>query len=423
MADAGSRAQPHELLRRYQAELEHSVLPFWLRHAVDHERGGLYTCIGDDGKLLSEDKYMWSQLRALWTFSSVHRHLGPRKDGGQPDDFLAVADGIFRFVMQHGRDQEGAWRYALHGDGNELEGAVSIYTDGFAIYGLAEYARVRPQEAAALEAALATFERVEPLLRRPGSFPSAPYPIPEGVKAHGISMIFAIAFFELARVLGERDHPAAGRVMEACRWHAEQIMTVFRRPERKLVLEFMGTDDEELDSPRGRAVVPGHAIESMWFIIHVYQHLGDEQRVREALEVIRWHMGIGWDPVYGGLLLARDAADVAAGRPAGEGEPWWPFADAKLWWPQTEALYALLLAFELEGDPDDLRWFEQVDDYAQRHYPVPVHGEWTQKLDREGRPFQTTVALPVKDPFHLPRALVYCVLSLRRQLGLPGGGH
>ena len=405
-------------LARYERELHGSVLPFWLRHAVDRERGGLYTCIRDDGGLITEDKYMWSQLRALWTFSAVHRHLGPRPD------CLEVADGIFEFVMAHGRDEAGAWRFALTGAGGELQGANSIYTDGFAIYGLTEYARVTPEAVAAagpgdaapqsaLAAALATFERIEPLLRAPGSFPSAPYPIPPHLKAHGISMIFSIAFLELGKLLEERGHEAAGRVLDAALWHAEQIMTVFRRPEERLVREFMGLDDRPDASRQGAAVVPGHAIESMWFMLHAYGHLegrraGARERIEQAIECIGWHVQLGWDEEYGGLILARDAEG---------GEPWWPFAHSKLWWPQTEALYALLLAYESSGDPGDLAWFERVDEYAFKHYPVPVHGEWTQKLTREGKPFTSTVALPVKDPFHLPRALLYCILALRRLVG------
>ena len=38
-----------------------------------------------------------------------------------------------------------------------------------------------------------------------------------------------------------------------------------------------------IDSPQGRAIVPGHAIESMWFMIHIYAHWGDQQRINEAV--------------------------------------------------------------------------------------------------------------------------------------------
>ena len=95
-------------------------------------------------------------------------------------------------------------------------------------------------------------------------------------------------------------------------------------------------------------------------------------------------------------------------------QPWWRFADAKLWWPHTESLYALLLAYEYSREPWCLEWFTRVHDYAFEHYPVAAHGEWTQRLDRTGKPFSETVALPVKDPFHLPRALILCIDVLQR---------
>jgi len=73
-----------------------------------------------------------------------------------------------------------------------------------------------------------------------------------------------------------------------------------------------------------------------------------------------------------------------------------------------------LLAYEISGEAWCLDWFERVHNYAFGHYPVPGHGEWTQKLDRRGDKFTDTVALPVKDPFHLPRALIYCIEVLER---------
>lgn len=383
-----------ELLGRYRRELLESVVPFWTKHAVDDAHGGLLTCIRDDGRLITTDKYMWSQLRALWTFSALCNHLGERPE------WRAVADGIYRFVSAHGRDADGHWVFALRRDGAPHTGATSIYTDGFAIYGLTEYARLTGSDEA-LALARETFERTAARLARPG-YPSAPYPIPEGVKAHGIAMIFALAFFELAALTGD------GGIMAAAERQARDVMEVFRRPERLLVYEFVADDGALLDSPRGRAVVPGHAIESMWFMIHIYRHLGDAERVAQAVEAIGWHLPLGWDEEHGGLVLARDAEG---------GEPWWPFADSKLWWPHTEALYALLLAYEESGAPWCLEWFDRVDAYAFSRFPVPGAGEWTQKLTRDGQPFEDTVALPVKDPFHLPRALLYCVLTLERLAG------
>ena len=50
--------------------------------------------------------------------------------------------------------------------------------------------------------------------------------------------------------------------------------------------EFVGLDNVLLDTPQGRSIVPGHAIESMWFMIHIYRRVGDQTRLQQAVETI-----------------------------------------------------------------------------------------------------------------------------------------
>lgn len=381
-----------DLLAIYRAELLERTVPFWLEHAIDWDNGGILTCISDEGQVLSTDKYMWSQLRAIWTFSALYNKIEARTE------WLDVARHIFNFVKGCGRDDDGQWVFCVDQAGNILQGATSIYADGFAIYGLTELARATG-DSEAIDLALQTYQNVQQRLAAPDSYQTDPYPLPEGVKAHGISMIFSQVFSELGYLLNRQD------IIDASLHHAREVMDVYRRPNRKLLFEFASLDNSLINSPRGRAVVPGHAIESMWFMIHIFQRLGNDERIRQAIETIKWHIEFGWDEEYGGILLARDAEG---------GDPWWSFADSKLWWPHTESLYALLLAYQISGQPWCLDWFERVHNYAFSHYPVPGHGEWTQKLDRRGQKFTQTVALPVKDPFHLPRGLIYCVQVLER---------
>lgn len=387
-----------DLLAIYRAELLERVVPFWLKHAIDQQHGGILTCIADDGTVLSTDKYMWSQLRAIWTFSALYNRVARRQE------WLDVARHIFDFVKRCGRDEEGCWVFAVDEDGRLLQGATSIATDSFAIYGLTELARATGDQEA-VDLALETYHSVQRRLARPGSYGLAPYKMPENARAHAVSMIFALAFHELGRFLGDEA------IIEAALHHAGQVMDVFLRPERRLLYEFVSLDGSLLPSPQGRVIVPGHAIESMWFMIHIYRRVGDEARIRQAVEAIRWHLEFGWDEEYGGLFHARDAEG---------GQAQWPFPEAKLWWPHTEALVALLMAYEHSRKPWCLEWFERVHDYAFSHFPVAEHGEWTQKLDRRGHKLTETVALPVKDPFHLPRALILCTDVLQR-LGEKGG--
>ena len=381
-----------DLLAIYRAELLERTVPFWLNHALDWQRGGICTCIADTGEIFSTDKYMWSQLRAIWTFSALYNQIDARPE------WLDAARHIFQFAQQYGRDPQGRWVFAVDAQGNVLQGATSIYADGFAIYGLTEFARATGSQEA-IDLALATYENVQQRLAQPGSYETAPYPLPDGVKAHGVSMIFSLVFHELGLLLNDETILAAGK------YHAEEVMTAFLPPDQRLLYEYVYLDNSLIDSAQGRAIVPGHAIESMWFMIHIYQYWGNAERLAQATTAIQWHMEYGWDKEFGGILLSRDAAG---------GNPWWPFADTKLWWPHTEALYALLLAYEQSREDWALAWFEKVHDYAFSHYPVAGYGEWTQKLDRQGRPFTQTVALPVKDPFHLPRALINVIQVCQR---------
>jgi N-acylglucosamine 2-epimerase len=188
---------------------------------------------------------------------------------------------------------------------------------------------------------------------------------------------------------------------------AETVMTAFRRPELKALLEYVSLDNQVVfDIPAGRAMVPGHAIESMWFMIHVYRHFGNKERIFEAIETMRWGLEKGWDPEYGGIFLGIDIE--------GKEPPYWKNPDTKIWWVFSEALYAMLLAYEYTRESWCMEWYWKVHDWAFSHFPVKEHGEWTNKLDRKGNKIDRLIALPVKDPFHLPRALILCIDVLKR---------
>ena len=55
-----------------------------------------------------------------------------------------------------------------------------------------------------------------------------------------------------------------------------------------------------------------------------------------------------------------------------------------------------------------------MHEYCFTHYPVPEHGEWYRNLTREGEPSSDVIVMPVKDPFHLPRNLIYSIDVLDR---------
>lgn len=378
-----------DLLLQYRHELINNVIPFWTKYAVDWENGGLNTCITDEGKVLSDDKYMWSQLRAIWAFSALYNRIERRQE------WLDIALHVFEFVKEYGRDNDGNWVYSVSSDGVVIKGAISIYTDGFAIEALMELARATGSKEA-IQMATETYHNVKKRLSRPGSYPTAPLPIPQGSKSHGIAMIFSKVFNDLGNYLNNVE------IIEESHILSNEVMDVFRRPERKRIFEFVNLDNTLMTAQPGFTNVPGHALESMWFMIHIYQQSGQQIRVQQAIESIRWHIELGWDDVYGGVVAALDA----------DGSFWENQSDHKLWWVQAEALYSLLLAYSVSKDTFFLDWFMRVHDYTFNHYPVPRFGEWFQRLDREGNHVKNIVALPVKDPYHVIRSLMNCIAIL-----------
>jgi N-acylglucosamine 2-epimerase len=90
----------------------------------------------------------------------------------------------------------------------------------------------------------------------------------------------------------------------------------------------------------------------------------------------------------------------------------------KLWWVHSEALYALVLAFEHTRDPWFLDAYWKYHEYVFRTFPNPdpAIGEWIQIRDRAGRPEDKVVALPVKDPYHITRAFMHLAKSLQRMI-------
>jgi N-acylglucosamine 2-epimerase len=381
-----------KLYEQYRSLLLDGVVPFWLKYGIDWDQGGVLSCMNEDGSPVSGDKFMWSQARSVWTFAALYNRVEKRPE------FLKVAKNSVRFLLEHGRDDQGRWIYHTDRAGKVIEGATSIYTDCLAVYGLSEYYRAL-NDPDILAVALATFERVRRRIEEPDFTETAPYPLPRGWKNHGVPMIMTETTGELAQTTGDN---ALAVLADS---YAARVMDHFVRPARKILLEFLTDQYEELPPNAGTFVMPGHAIESMWFVLHRAQRRRDQDLADRAAEVIRWHLEKGWDQEYGGIFLGIDA----------EGhQPFLPHADKKLWWPHTEALYALLLAHHLTCAKWCAEWYDRVHAWSFSHFPMPEAGEWRQRLTREGKPTTEVIALPVKDPFHLPRVAILIMQLLKK---------
>lgn len=376
-----------ELYSQYKSTLTDEVIPYWLKYAVD-KSGALNNCLAEDGTVLSKDRYIWSQGRALWTFSAMYNRMEKKAE------YLNTAHGLFEYLRGISETIDGLWNYRYDDAGNVVEGPISIYVDGFVMAGMTEYYVATGNETAK-QIALKIYQNTLNCLENPGHVSVAPYVIPEGLKTHGVNMIFSFFYYCLGRALDRDDIKREGIAL------ADEVLNRFYVEKKDAVLEFIGTDGSFSDTPEGRSCVPGHVIECMWFLINIFEDANEPQKIQKCCRLIRRHIELGYDN-GGGVLLAIDID--------GKEPVFWNKPTFKPWWVQLEVLVATAYAYKHTCD----KWFEdmhlKIKDFAFSHYPNG-YGDWYNWLDKDGN-IAESAALPVKDPFHLPRALMYlCKLA------------
>lgn len=143
------------LRNEVRQELENDILPFWMEKMTDSGRGGFYGRI-DGGDTLHADAPKGAILNAriLWTFSAAYRIL-------RRPEYLDTATRAKRYLIDRFYDKDfGGVYWSLDADGNPLDTKKQIYAQGFAIYGLGEYARATGDDEA-LDYAVRLFNLIE----------------------------------------------------------------------------------------------------------------------------------------------------------------------------------------------------------------------------------------------------------------------
>ena len=398
----------------YMNLLQDDFLPYWKQYD-DTEHGGVLNCISNDGtKLISEDKFSWSQGRYVWmlaeTLELAEQGLLPRVN---PEEVREALERSRAFARQCISDDHRVY-YLLDRAGNPKpepgtgELHASIFSDTFIIIGLANAMRVTGSTED-LEALTKLYASVVDRIRS-NSFLTVPYAIPEGYESHSIPMILLNTSVEYARALenaAPEQTDAIRLADETAATCAKKIENTFLNKEMGLLREYVSTAENYEERLQDRHVNPGHAIEDVWFLLDQAER-ADTQSVMLAWtkDVARTSWKLGWDSEHGGLLRY---VDKDGGKPQGTtsgsqfedliSDTW----DTKLWWPHSEALYTFLRLYSLTGEAEDAEIYLRSHEYIFRTFPDPVHGEWIQIRDRQGNPQEKVVALPVKDPFHVVR--------------------
>ncbi len=397
------------LLNEVRQELTDDILPFWMEKMTDSGRGGFYGRI-DGGDTLHADAPKGAILNAriLWTFSAAYRIL-------RRPEYLDTATRAKRYIIDRFYDNDfGGVYWSLDADGNPLDTKKQIYAQGFAIYGLSEYARATGDDEA-LDYAIRLFCLIEE------------HSFDRGRNG------YVEAFMRDWSVIGDmrlsdKDENAS-KTMNTHLHILEPYANLYRvwkdaRLERQLrnmiglfTDKIMNRETSHLDlffdddwHTRGDIVSYGHDIEASWLIHEAALVLGDKALLKEIEPVIvniarAADEGLNPD---GSLIYEQTSGRVdkqtsgqadertsrhgTDGEPAGgQGEaPCQPVTctsstDKELhWWVQAENVVGHVNLYQHFGDEAALDTAVKCWQFIKNCLVDREHGEWHWSLMPDG---------------------------------------
>jgi len=380
-----------EPLIRYGTELL-TTARFWEDHCVDRACGGYFHFLDRDGSAFDTAKFMWMEWRIVYMFATL-----ATSEYARPG-WLEIARHGYDFLIRHGKDEHGNCYFALNRQGVPMIAPCNIYSDCFAAMGCAAMFKATGDSDCRREAEAAMQHYVARIGNPKGRWEKSLAGNPKRL-SHGHYMILANLGYVLNECLGtdryDRDIASA----------ADKVLGTFWNPERRVLFENVNPDGSfDLDSCDGRHVNPGHALESMWFIMQHAEQARRPDTIDRACEITKAMLEFGWDRQHGGILYFMDAL----GKPHLALE-----ADMKLWWVHNEAILAVLFAYRLTGEQCWLEWFRLLDDWTWRHFPDPQFGEWFGYLNRAGEPTHLLKGGKWKTFFHVPRFLLTGIRQMK----------
>ncbi len=388
--------------KEYYETLKNIILPFWLKHGIDKEHGGIYTGLDKEGSIIETDKSVWFQGRALWTFASSAIALKDAQESTGDDnsalinECLQACDKLVAFIEDYCTDSsDGRMYFRVTKDGKPVIKRLRyVFSETFAIVGFASYARATGKKEYC-DKAFEIFKAVQKILNTPGALIPKFDPNNRASRGFGLPMILLNTVAELRLAFEQFDPSKVSYCNDFIDEQLDEIKKYFIRPELEVVVEQCNFDGSlQHDHIEGRQLNPGHAIEGAWFIMKEGLYRNDKELQKLGCTMLDWMWKWGWDTEHGGIIYFRDLD----GKPCSE---YWH--DMKFWWPQNEAVIACMYAYKITSDEKYASNFECIHTYFKEHFVDFEHGSCFGYFHRDGSRSTDLKGNMYKGPFHTPR--------------------
>ena len=378
------RQKLQALRSRMEGELRDNILGYWIKHTIQPDDKGFYGAVDlDNNPVPGRDKTCVVNARILWTFAEATRICQDKK-------FSEVADLAYKVFTENFLDREhGGFVMTITDDNEIADGVKHTYAQAFAIYALAKYYEINPDEKV-MELMQSSFELVEEKTKDNDNlgyfegFSRTWEPIEDNrmadnnePKSMNTHLHILEGYAGLYKVW--KDERVKTRLTELLNIFLDHII----RDEGHFGI-FFNEDFSEVDASKGICSF-GHDIEGTWLLWEAADILGDDAilgRLRPAiLKMVDAVERIAVDK-DGGLFLesCRYGSHLRTN---------------KHWWPQAENVVGFMNAYQLTDNDKYLDTAVQAWTFIDTHLIDHERGEWYTKLNRLGTPY---LIEPADDP-------------------------
>jgi cellobiose epimerase len=391
----------------FRDSLQHSVLQFWIDHAVDKEFGGLFGRLDRTGQPVgSGDKSVVLISRSLWSFSEAYRRY--------PDPaYQKMAAECLKFLREKMWDKDhGGYYFMVTRDGKIVDSTKQLNPMSYVMEGLAEYALAFHDQQVAREA-LDLFRVIDQhahdntyggyriAFKADWAFIENYKDGPNGAGSFGRkSYDWHLGLLEALATLYDvtRDAQVRARVEELLDIFVNKIIDADVGYGRYYFHDDWTVADRDGDSRQSEY---GLDLEASWLIVEAAQRVGRQQdpKIRSAsLALVNHALQYGFDKEHGGVYRYGPATQPATNK------------DME-WWQQCEALVALLNAYQMTGDPKYWQAFDLEARFFLDRFSDHEHGEVYTALFHTGKIDDEKVG-PWKAPYHVTRAFLEIISRL-----------
>lgn len=386
---------PAALAAQWESELDQRMIPRWTDPDLeDRDHGGF---LFGQARQSTEDgpsKKFIEQLRALYNLAIAVNRAAP---GDEKAILEARFERQFSFLETHFYDSESGGWHASSEDTPTNPRTKSTSDQAWAIYLLADIAQTLKHSRAA-ERARATFDSVERDAHDPeygGYFQSldradtTPRLRQKSCPLH-IHMLLGLARLQevapderVVKRLNEL-YDLTPTFLDANSGQARVALTQDWRP-------------IEMEGGLNNRTIYGMSAELVWYWLEAAQILGrDTHELTPVLEkiaegILKFGVGADGAVFYVGPLNAESDDHRV------------------LWWPQIEVQIMLVRLYVLTGNPEYLRTFQNVSQWAKTNFDSQ---EWPEILDARGNISDARHGSGVRTGFHAIRGAVEILKGL-----------